>query len=1024
MNGADALERAFATATCRDRLRYVLQFVDERGQSSSAEVIQAVEDSTCPVEHDLHYAALRPMLETLVDGSLRLSPSGSDWLLDAGRPSPNWRGSVAQGAPELREWQVEALQAWCAHGRHGVVEAVTGTGKSRVGIEATREALAEDYSVIIMVPTVELVGQWVRALKRNSVPSVGALGDGKRASFATHHVIVGTVQSLYLDPPIRPDGKVLLVADECHRYGAGQWSRALHSSYRRRLGLTATFERNDDGINQLLSYFGGGPVYRIGFQRAIADGVVAHYDVRLLSVPLNPAERRAYDEADRVVRDTRLQLLAAHFPAEPFGAFLHEVQKAAEDDPDPTISDIARRYLKAFSERIDVMTSAQGKLDAARLLAPEINRSRGSILFTRRVEMSEEIAETLVANGVKAAAVHSETGRAMRQDLLTHLKIGRLKALVAPTILDEGLDVPDVDLGVVMGGSRSRRQMIQRMGRVLRLKTDGRKATFIVVYAADTAEDITRTDGAEGCLDLIVESADTVTHLVESGGRLQPATAEITTRPSPPAARTVEPSTRLHSQSEAGRSADQGPETVVREIVATSLPMTSRILDDYQAAHGVDENEAIRDLRQILTDFKHRAKATWWTHTAGAVAMRHQGFELVVTADRFVRYASHRSDALTWPDLRGDSSDGQRTVSAAPRPPAMSAPGPPPAAPTHFAAQRNPAASSAASLVLAPTATSKAPESLVGVDPTTVMIDSRVVRDARQVLGMQAPRHAQAEDRLREMLAADLVANPTMRPSGRLVEIEGVTATWTVRGDGRVVHRVRLTSPPATDNRVRGAVQNASASSTSTPPDVALLERQPELLFDVLEPGGAVIELASMSKAATGLGLVDVEGEEALTAVRQLLAEDLQDRPDITSALGRFTVHGRRATWTLRARDLSVITIDPTARQRAAGSHALSTLRQAKPDLRPVDDEPVNEAPAAVVEDVRTEEAGPAAEQVQTPSEPGARSAPPTFTPTPTVGSVNPAVDLVSQIERLAALKERGFLSDDEFAAAKAKLLS
>jgi superfamily II DNA or RNA helicase len=157
---------------------------------------------------------------------------------------------------------------------------------------------------------------------------------------------------------------VLLVADECHRYGAGQWRRILHSLYRRRLGLTATFERNDDGIEVLLTYFGGGSVYTIGFARAIADRVVAPYDVKLLGVRLTRAEQSRYKEADQTVKDCRVQLLAAGFPAEPFGAFMHEVQEAAKDDQDPTITEVARRYLKAFSERIEITACADAKLDA------------------------------------------------------------------------------------------------------------------------------------------------------------------------------------------------------------------------------------------------------------------------------------------------------------------------------------------------------------------------------------------------------------------------------------------------------------------------------------------------------------------------------------------------------------------------------------------------------------------------------------------------------------------------------------
>lgn len=129
--------------------------------------------------------------------------------------------------------------------------------------------------------------------------------------------------------------------------------------------------------------------------------------------------------------------------------------------------------------------------------------------MTSRIASKEALSTALNSAGVPSAPIHRELGRSERV-LLRALRAGRLQALVAPTILDEGLDLPDVDLGIVMGGAKSRRQMIQRMDRVLRLKKDGRKATFVVVYARGTTEDVTQTDSREGCLDLITEHADSV----------------------------------------------------------------------------------------------------------------------------------------------------------------------------------------------------------------------------------------------------------------------------------------------------------------------------------------------------------------------------------------------------------------------------------------------------------------------------------------------------------------------------------
>ena len=76
-----------------------------------------------------------------------------------------------------------------------------------------------------------------------------------------------------------------------------------------------------------------------------------------------------------------------------------------------------------------------------------------------------------------------------RSLILNEFKQRKIQAIAAPRILDEGIGVPEADLGVIIAASKERRQMIQRMGRVLRLKKDGRKAQFLITYVEGTSED-------------------------------------------------------------------------------------------------------------------------------------------------------------------------------------------------------------------------------------------------------------------------------------------------------------------------------------------------------------------------------------------------------------------------------------------------------------------------------------------------------------------------------------------------------
>src|SRR6185436_2988898 len=105
---------------------------------------------------------------------------------------------------------------------------------------------------------------------------IGRLGDGGTDGPADCDVLVTTRHSAAAHRPQPPDERgCLLVADECHGFGGGVLRRALLTGYEERLGLTATLERSDDAVSELLLPYFGGICYRYGFDQGIADGVCA-----------------------------------------------------------------------------------------------------------------------------------------------------------------------------------------------------------------------------------------------------------------------------------------------------------------------------------------------------------------------------------------------------------------------------------------------------------------------------------------------------------------------------------------------------------------------------------------------------------------------------------------------------------------------------------------------------------------------------------------------------------------------------
>ena len=448
---------------------------------------------------------------------------------DSGRPPRWWSADVDLAAPKrpviavnatprrepelsLFAWQIEALDAWRGQRCQGVVEAVTGAGKTRVGVAAIADQLRARGQALVVVPTKDLQAQWLAVL-RAALPAdtrIGLLGDGGTASLVSHDVVIAVVNTLRAVDvrPIRPHG--LLVADECHRYASTFNRLALDSRFDRRLGLSATYARDDDGHHDWLDPYFRGTCFLLDYRRAVADGVTARVAVTLIGVAFDESERAEYDERTATMRAAAARLCTRWgVPSDPYERFLKAVNALADGSGDHEAAVLARRYRNAAHERRTGLAQARAKMAAIESLAPAVLASDRTIVFTQSISSSDEAIRRLAARGVSGASIHSALGRRDRSEALRRFAAGALQVISAPKILDEGVDVPAADLAIIVGASRSRRQMIQRMGRVLRPKPDGREARFAVLYVEGTVED-PGSGAHEGFLGEITDVASAV----------------------------------------------------------------------------------------------------------------------------------------------------------------------------------------------------------------------------------------------------------------------------------------------------------------------------------------------------------------------------------------------------------------------------------------------------------------------------------------------------------------------------------
>jgi len=351
---------------------------------------------------------------------------------------------------ELREYQNDALTAWREADDRGVLELPTGSGKTVIGI-AAMEALGTP--TLVVVPTIDLLDQWQRELEREFTVEIGRLGGGEQR---VGDVTISTYDSAYLRADDLGDRFGLAVFDEVHHLGGeGYRDIARLLAAPARLGLTATFER-PDGAHEVVADLLGPLVYEID-PDALAGEHLAPYDIKRIEVALTPEEREVYERH----QDTFTDYLARSNIQLRSGSDYQELVKRSGNDPR------AREALLAKQRAREVMMNADRKVER---LAEILDRHREDriIVFTAHTDLVYRLSERFLL-----PAITHETGAAERRAILDRFREGTYSRIVTANVLDEGVDVPDANVAVVLSGSGSEREFTQRLGRILRPTEDG-----------------------------------------------------------------------------------------------------------------------------------------------------------------------------------------------------------------------------------------------------------------------------------------------------------------------------------------------------------------------------------------------------------------------------------------------------------------------------------------------------------------------------------------------------------------------
>ena len=423
----------------------------------------------------IHYAAVRSHLQ------LKFGPRFRDLL------PPSSRVAFAKiNLPTLRPEQQQAVAAWQTAGHRGMVVMPTGTGKTEVALAAMA---AVRVSTLIVAPVRDLMHQWHQRILRRLGYDAGIVGD---SILNIQPVTVTTYDSAYARMPEMGDRFGLIIFDEAHHLpGRSYREAALFSSAPMRLGLTATPDRAD-GRHVDLDSLIGPVVYRQEIAEAKGN-TLADYEIVRIPVKLSEAEQGAYVAASRTVQSFLIECNRAAGAVSGGGA--EEKSKTAGGRTggtkrytwqdlcaDAGENPAARRAQKAFYFKKSIEDRATEKLrvleDLFRLHAGE-----RVLVFAASNPMALDVSRRFLVPTLLAHSRKSE-----RRIVLEGFAAGSFPVLVANQVLDEGVDVPEAKVAVVIGGQASTRQAKQRLGRILR-RSGNAKAVLYEIVCQDTNEE-------------------------------------------------------------------------------------------------------------------------------------------------------------------------------------------------------------------------------------------------------------------------------------------------------------------------------------------------------------------------------------------------------------------------------------------------------------------------------------------------------------------------------------------------------
>ena len=362
---------------------------------------------------------------------------------------------------KLRQWQEKAFPLWWAKKR-GIVKVVTGGGKTVFAIHCLTKYLEEQKgnSIFIIVPSIALLDQWYEGLQKTFGDKDISLNGGGEHLENISKITISTIDSVKNIIHKFNAPNTLLIVDECHKIGTEKRGEILTGNWHATLGLSATPERDyDDNFYIIIKKILGDIIFDYDYIDAREDEVIVNFKLLYAYAEMTEAENDKYKD------------------------FTKKIQRRAATIGGNNMNDYPLKML--IFNRARMVKNSKNRIPFGVELLQKHKRDSW-IVFTENKKQAKEFNKIINKKGYKSAVYNTDLDNNEREENLNNFKSGNLNVLVSCTALDEGFDMPEADGAMILSASSSKRQRIQRMGRVLRITANKENALIVTVYSSNT----------------------------------------------------------------------------------------------------------------------------------------------------------------------------------------------------------------------------------------------------------------------------------------------------------------------------------------------------------------------------------------------------------------------------------------------------------------------------------------------------------------------------------------------------------